>query len=119
MYVYIYIYIYIIHCKTIYIQRQENKTKLLRVELSHGVSSVTGYYLHLKSGMQQCSVSNLDFQKNLVSYATLISIYITYFIFDVKCKYEPVSCLTPCKTNPTPPYQNDVNGRQHDIFTVK
>jgi hypothetical protein len=77
------VYIYIIHRKTIYIQRPENKTKLLRdwVELNHGVSSVTGYYLHLKSGMHQCSVSKLVFQKDLVSYATLISIDIAYFIF--------------------------------------
>lgn len=72
----------------------------LRVELSHGVSSVTGYYLRLKSGMQQCAVSNLVFQKDLVSYATLISIDIADFIFDVKCKYEPVSYLTPWKNEP-------------------
>ena len=96
------VYIYIIHRKTIYIQRPENKTKLLRdwVELNHGVSSVTGYYLHLKSGMHQCSVSKLVFQKDLVSYATLISIDIAYFIFDVKCKYEPVSYLTPWQNEP-------------------
>ena len=72
----------------------------LRVELSHGVSSVTGYYLRLKSGMQQCAVSNLVFQKDLVSYATLISIDIADFIFDVKCKYEPVSYLTPWQDEP-------------------
>jgi hypothetical protein len=72
----------------------------LRVELDHGVSSLTGYYLRLKSGMQQCSVSNLVFQKDLVSYATLISTGIAYFIFDVKCKYESVSYLTPCQNEP-------------------
>jgi hypothetical protein len=72
----------------------------LRVELDHGVSSLTGYYLRLKSGMQQCSVSNLVFQKDLVSYATLISTGIAYFIFDVKCKYEPVSYLTPWQNEP-------------------